>query len=72
MVMDRAGFVEALATSPLSPHEAFVVFDEARCRCAALLRLHYQVITQVRAAVSTAARVPSARVQRLQLHGPRL
>ena len=36
MVMDRAGYVEALATSPLSPHEAFVVFDEARCRCGSL------------------------------------
>ena len=32
-VMDRRGHVQAKATSPIREHEAFVVFDEARCRC---------------------------------------
>ena len=34
LVMDLGGFVEPLATSPIKEHRAFVVFDEARCRCA--------------------------------------
>jgi hypothetical protein len=31
-VMDRSGFVQPKAVSPIKEHEAFVVFDEARCR----------------------------------------
>ena len=33
-VMNRAGFCESALTSPIKDHEAFVIFDEARCRCA--------------------------------------
>lgn len=33
-VMDGTGHVQPKATSPIKEHEAFVVFDEARCRCA--------------------------------------
>jgi hypothetical protein len=33
-VMDRHLSVEAKATSPVQEHEAFVIFDEARCRYA--------------------------------------
>jgi hypothetical protein len=33
-VMDRSGFVQPKAVSPIKEHEAFVVFDEARCRYA--------------------------------------
>ena len=33
-VMDTHGHVQSKATSPIKEHEAFVVFDEARCRCA--------------------------------------
>jgi hypothetical protein len=35
-VMDNHGFCEPKATSPIKDHEAFVIFDEARCRCAQL------------------------------------
>ena len=38
-VMDRAGYVESEATSPIRAHQAFVVFDEARCRCADFCRI---------------------------------
>lgn len=33
-VMDTHGHVQSKATSPIKEHEAFVVFDEARCRYA--------------------------------------
>jgi hypothetical protein len=33
-IMDRAGYIQQKAVSPLKEHEAFVIFDEARCRYA--------------------------------------
>lgn len=31
-VLDRSGFEESNSTSPIQDHEAFIIFDEARCR----------------------------------------
>lgn len=32
-IMDLSGHIWQKAVSPIKEHEAFVVFDEARCRC---------------------------------------
>jgi hypothetical protein len=39
-VMGCAGHVDLESTSPIRAHQAFVVFDEARCRCVPLFLMH--------------------------------
>lgn len=58
LVMDRGGYVESAKSSPIKDHNAFILFDEARCRCG---EVHWWGSMPVESCLTTSRSVPSPR-----------